>query len=64
MAQHQIQRIAVKRTDIDIAGQKCVDDAPWCCQRPDALTIELPPTLAIVWQEMMPERIISGMGNP
>ena len=45
MTQHQVQRIAVKGADIDIVGEKCFDDAPRCRQRPDALTIELPPAL-------------------
>src|SRR6476620_5233386 len=62
MAQHQVQRIALKGADIDIAGKKRFDDAPRCRQRPDALTIELPPALPIVWQEVMPEGIIAGMG--
>src|SRR5258706_866168 len=62
MTQHQVQRIAVKGADIDIAGKKCSDDAPRCRQRPDALTIELPAALPIVWQEVMPEGIIAGMG--
>src|SRR5260370_7162075 len=62
MTQHQAQRIAVKGADIDIAGKKCLDDAPRCRQRPDALTIELPAALPIVWQEVMPEGIIAGMG--
>src|SRR5260370_34458582 len=62
MTQHQAQRIAVKGPNIDIAGKKCFDDAPRCRQRPDALTIELPAALPIVWQEVMPEGIIAGMG--
>jgi len=62
MAQHQVQRIAVKGADIDIAGKNCFDDAARCRQRPDALTIELPPALPIVWQEVMPEGIIAAMG--
>src|SRR5260370_34682887 len=62
MTQHQFKRVAAKGADIDIAGKKCFDDAPRCRQRPDALTIELPAALPIVWQEVMPEGIIAGMG--
>src|SRR5260370_34146463 len=62
MTQHQAQRIAVKGADIDIAGKKCLDDAPRCSTRPDALTIEVTAALPIVWQEVMPEGIIAGMG--
>src|ERR1700722_16415872 len=62
MAQHQVQRITVERTDVDFIGEQRLDHPSRREQWSDALAIESGAALPIIRQQMMPKCVIAGMG--
>src|ERR1700676_4191121 len=62
MAQHQVQRVRVERADIDIIAKKRVDDAARREQWPDTALVKPVAALLIIRQQVVPKRIIAGMG--